>query len=94
MAVRIDNCDSGPHSPGATITLTGTCDDYDLVTFGAAMNGTPVDYTTEPGDDGGTWTCVITMPSCPPGSTTNQTVTFTVREGQSSDICLMELICP
>ena len=94
MAVAIDNCDRGPYAPGAEVTLTGTCGNFSNVTFTVTMNGNPVDHTTESGDEGTTWTCTITMPACPPGATKNQEVSFSVTEGESSDICVMELICP
>ena len=94
MTVAIDNCDTGPYKAGEKVTLTGTCDDFESVTFTATMNGRPVDFTTESGEDGTTWTCVITMPTCPPGATSNQHVNFLVEEGESSDICVMVLTCP
>ncbi len=94
MTVAIDNCDTGPYKAGEEVTLTGTCDDFNSVTFTATMNGKNVEHTTESGPDGTTWTCVITMPACPPGARGNQQVNFLVEEGESSDICVMELICP
>ncbi len=94
MAVSIDNCDSGPYAPGTKVTLTGTCSNFDNVSFTVTMNGNSVDHTSESGTGGTSWTCVITMPECPPGAEENQTVTFTVREGQSVDVCPMDLSCP
>ncbi len=94
MAVSIDNCDTGPYKAGEEVTLTGTCSNFNDVTFTVTMSGNPVEHTTEAGQDGDTWTCVITMPACPPGATGNQEVHFLVEEGESSDICVLGLICP
>ena len=78
MAVAIDKCDRGPYTAGREVTLTGTCGEFNLVTF--TMNGDPVEHSTEPGDDGTTWTCTIIMPPCPSGSDSNQEIDFSVTD--------------